>query len=60
MPRWLLPLEKRNNHLRVGNPICCPTNMIAKWKCSVVKGAADIFDKGPKSRKQTEKRIDEP
>jgi transposase len=28
--------------------------MITAWKRSLVEGAADIFDKGQKSRKQTE------
>ena len=33
--------------------------MIAAWKRSLLEGAADIFDKGQKSRKQTEEQIDE-
>ncbi len=33
--------------------------MIATWKRSLLEGAADIFDKGLKSRKQTEQQIDE-
>ncbi len=33
--------------------------MISNWKRSVLDGAADIFDKGQKSRKQTEKQTDE-
>jgi transposase-like protein len=33
--------------------------MIAAWKRSLLEGAADIFDKGQKSRKQSEEQIDE-
>ncbi len=33
--------------------------MISNWKRSLLDGAADIFDKGQKSRKQTEKQTDE-
>ena len=33
--------------------------MIASWKRSLHEGAADIFDKGQKSRKQSEEQIDE-
>jgi len=33
--------------------------MIAAWKRCLLEGAADIFDKGQKSRKQTEEQIDE-
>jgi transposase-like protein len=33
--------------------------MIASWKRSLLEGAADIFDKDQKSRKQTEEQIDE-
>ena len=33
--------------------------MIASWKRSLLEGAADIFDKNQKSRKQTEEQIDE-
>ncbi|UCE55132.1 MAG: IS3 family transposase [Desulfobacterales bacterium] len=34
-------------------------NMIAKWKRSLIEGAADIFAKGQKSRQQSEEQIDE-
>jgi len=33
--------------------------MIASWKRSLLEAAADIFDKGQKSRKQTEQQVDE-
>ena len=33
--------------------------MIAAWKRSLLESAADIFDKGQKSRKQSEEQIDE-
>ena len=33
--------------------------MINTWKRTLVEGATDIFDKGQKSRKQTETQIDE-
>ena len=33
--------------------------MITNWKRSLLDGAADIFDKGQKSRKQTENQVDE-
>ena len=33
--------------------------MIASWKRSLLEGAADIFDKAQKSRKQSEEQIDE-
>ena len=33
--------------------------MISSWKRALLQGAADIFDKGQKSRKQTEQQIDE-
>ena len=33
--------------------------MISNWKRSLLDGAADIFDKGQKSRKQTENQVDE-
>lgn len=33
--------------------------MINAWKRSLIEGAADIFDKGHKSRKQTEAHVDE-
>ena len=33
--------------------------MINNWKRALLEGAADIFDKGQKSRKQTETQIDE-
>jgi transposase-like protein len=33
--------------------------MITAWKRSLLEGAADIFDKGQKSRQQTEAHIDE-
>lgn len=33
--------------------------MISNWKRSLLDGAADIFDKGQKSRKQNESQIDE-
>ncbi len=33
--------------------------MIAAWKRTLLEGAADIFDKGQKSRKQSEEQIDE-
>jgi transposase-like protein len=34
-------------------------NMIAKWKRNLIEGAADIFDKGQKSRQQSKDQIDE-
>ena len=33
--------------------------MIASWKRSLKNGATDIFDKGHKSRKQSEDQVDE-
>ena len=33
--------------------------MIASWKRSLLEGVADIFDKGQRSRKQTDEQIDE-
>ena len=33
--------------------------MITAWKRSLLEGAAEIFDKGQRSRKQVETRIDE-
>jgi len=33
--------------------------MIAAWKRTLLESAADIFDKGQKSRKQSEEQIDE-
>ena len=33
--------------------------MISVWKRSLLEGAAEIFDKGHKSRKQTDNKIDE-
>lgn len=33
--------------------------MINSWKKALVDGATDIFDKGHKSRKQTEGQVDE-
>ena len=33
--------------------------MINNWKRALLEGAADIFDQGQKSRKQTETQIDE-
>jgi len=33
--------------------------MIASWKQALMDGATDIFDKGHKSRKQTESQLDE-
>lgn len=33
--------------------------MINNWKRAVLEGAADIFDKGQKSRKQAETKIDD-
>ena len=33
--------------------------MITSWKRALVEGAADIFDKGQKSRKQSEAQVDE-
>ena len=33
--------------------------MVASWKRSLLEGAADIFDKDQKSRKQSEEQIDE-
>ena len=33
--------------------------MISTWKRSLLEGAADIFDKGTRSRKHTEEKIDE-
>ena len=33
--------------------------MIAKWKKALVEGAADIFDKGKKSRKEADTTVDE-
>ena len=33
--------------------------MINIWRRALLEGAADIFDKGQKSRKQTEAQIDE-
>ena len=33
--------------------------MINNWKRTLVDGAADIFDKGHKSRKQSEAQVDE-
>ena len=33
--------------------------MINTWKRALLEGAADIFDKGQKSRKQTEAQMDE-
>ena len=33
--------------------------MISTWKRSLLEGAADIFDKAPNSRKQTDEKIDE-
>jgi transposase len=35
------------------------TTMINNWKRALVDGAADIFDKGHKSRKQSEAHEDE-
>jgi transposase-like protein len=33
--------------------------MIASWRRTLLNGAPDIFDKGQKSRKQTEEHVDE-
>ncbi len=33
--------------------------MINNWKRALLEGAADIFDKGQKSRKQTETQMDD-
>jgi transposase-like protein len=33
--------------------------MIASWKRSLMEGAADIFDKSQKARKQVDSKIDE-
>jgi transposase len=33
--------------------------MITSWKRTLLDGAPDIFDKGQKSRKQTEEHVDE-
>ena len=33
--------------------------MISTWKRQLLDNAAELFDKGPKSRKQTEGKIDE-
>ena len=33
--------------------------MISAWKRSLLQGAAEIFDKGDKSRKQVDNKIDE-
>jgi hypothetical protein len=33
--------------------------MIAAWKRALLDGAPDVFDKGHKSRKNTDKKIDE-
>lgn len=33
--------------------------MISTWKRSLLEGAADIFNKAPNSRKQTDEKIDE-
>jgi len=33
--------------------------MISAWKRSLLEGAAEIFDKGHKSRKQVDNKIDE-
>jgi transposase-like protein len=33
--------------------------MISTWKKALLEGAADIFDKGQKSRKQTTAQVDE-
>ena len=33
--------------------------MIAAWKRSLLEGAAEIFDKGQKTRKQVDNKIDE-
>lgn len=33
--------------------------MISNWKRSLLDGAADVFDKNHKSRKQSEKKTDE-
>jgi hypothetical protein len=33
--------------------------MINSWKRAIVDGAADIFDKGHKSRKQSDAQVDE-
>ena len=33
--------------------------MINNWKRALLEGAADIFDQGQKSRKQTETQIDD-
>ena len=33
--------------------------MINNWKRALLDGSADIFDKGQKSRKQTESTVDE-
>lgn len=34
-------------------------NMICSWKKELVDNAADIFDKGHKSRKKVDEKIDE-
>jgi len=33
--------------------------MITAWKRALMDGATDVFDKGPKSRKQVDDKIDE-
>jgi len=33
--------------------------MSASWKCTLLDGAPDIFDKGQKSKKQTKEHVDE-
>jgi transposase len=33
--------------------------MIAAWKRTLLDGAPDVFDKGQKTRKQTEEHVDE-
>jgi transposase-like protein len=33
--------------------------MITSWKRELIEGAADLFDKGQKAKKQTEAKVDE-
>lgn len=33
--------------------------MISSWKRALLEGATDVFDKGQKTRKQTEAQVDE-